>query len=416
METSDSLRALRRDLHRHPELRFELPRTAAIVEERLRAAGWTVRGGIAQTGILATRTADRPGPHVLLRADMDALPVTDEKSVEYASTVPGAMHACGHDVHTTIMVGVAEALASAPLPRGRLSLVFQPAEEMPYRGASGAAAMLADGLLGLEPGAGSPDAAIALHCWPSLPAGSIGVDDRVAMAAKDAFGIVFRGAGAHAATPSTGRDAVLGISGLVGALYAGFARALDPGDLAALNIGTIRGGQSQSVVPPDAEISGTIRSVEPEVRARLRATIERITAGVAATWDLDHELTWSDEVPAVINDPRLVALAMEVGRELLGERGAVRLATPPMTADDFAFIGASARAALYFKLGVCGGGTCPSLHSGRFDVDERCIGVGVAVMTRLALRLLETPLAMPLEALPGAHESDAHARPADDGR
>jgi amidohydrolase len=387
IETPASLVDLRRELHRTPELRFELHRTAARVEERVRAAGWDVRSGIARSGLLATLAADEPGPHVLLRADMDALPVSDTKHAPYASSVPGVTHACGHDVHTAVMVGVAERLASDPLPCGRVSIVFQPAEEVPYGQPSGAATMLAEGILEGD----VPDAAVALHCWPGLPAGTIGVDERIAMGGKDAFHIELLGAGAHAATPSGGRDAVVGISQLVSALYQGFARSLDPGDLAALNVGTLRGGQSQSVVPPSGEMTGTIRSVDAAVRARLCAMVERVTAGVAATWDLAHEVTWADAVPAIVNDPRLVCCAMEVGTDLLGETRTVQLTSPPMTADDFAFFAALAPA-LYFKLGTCGEDGCAPLHSGAFDVDERAIGVGVAVMSEIALRLLERPL------------------------
>lgn len=390
-ETPSDLVALRRDLHRNPELRFHERRTAGLVADRLLAAGYQVRTGIGGTGVIAHLDGRDAGPHVVVRADLDALPVTDAKEVDYASTVAGAAHACGHDVHTVVGVGVADRFAAIPPQAGRISFLFQPAEERPFGEPSGASAVLAEGVLD-EP---RPDAIIALHCWPDLPVGSIGIDDRIAMGAKDAFRIVYRGTGAHAATPSRGRDAILGIAQATAALYQALARTVDPGELASLNIGTIQGGSSQSVVAERAEATGTLRTVDPEVRTRLRGTIERTASGVAATLGLQCSLTWADEMPAIVNDPVLVACAHEVATEVLGADRTVRLSTPPMTADDFALL-AERAPALYLKLGVCGNGTCAPLHSGSFDVDERAIGVGVAVLHGIARRLLggalgETP-------------------------
>jgi amidohydrolase len=387
IRTPDSLIELRRALHADPELRFDLPRTAARVEKRLRAAGWQVQTGIATSGILATTASDVPGPHVMLRADMDAIAVTDSKDVLYASKNAGITHACGHDIHTSVMVGVAERLARSPLPAGRISIVFQPAEEMPYGEPSGAMTMLEEGLFEGDP----PDVALAWHCWPDLPAGSIGVDDRISRGGKDAFHISMHGQPAHAATPSRGRDAILAISQTITALHQNFARSMDPSDLAILNVGTLQGGTTQSILAEAAEATGTFRSVDPVVRERLRAMVERTVAGAATMAGVDHELTWSEIVPPIVNDPRLAACAREVGRELLGDAYTYELSVPPMTADDFTFFAALAPS-LYLKLGVCGGEACPPLHNGAFDVDERAIGVGVAVMHEIALRLLTRPL------------------------
>ncbi|MBF6604970.1 MAG: amidohydrolase [Chloroflexi bacterium] len=381
--TPPGLVALRRDLHAHPELRFAEHRTAGIVAARLRDAGYEVRAGIGGTGILASRDSGLPGRHVVIRADLDALPVSDLKAVDYASTVDGVAHACGHDVHIVVALGVAERLASGPLPGGRISFLFQPAEERPFGEPSGARAVLETGVLDNP----APDSILAFHCWPDLPAGTVGIDERIAMGAKDAFRVVYVGNGAHAAAPSRGRDAVLGIARLITALYETFARSLDPGERASLNIGTVRGGATQSVVPDRAEITGTLRTIDPEVRERLRGRIERVAAGVAATFALETELTWADEMPPILNDPALVRLAEEVATEVLGSEQARRLTEPPMTVDDFALL-ASRAPALYLKLGISGDGTPVPLHNGAFDVDERSIGVGVAVMHRIALALL----------------------------
>ena len=376
--------ALRRHLHRDPELRFAEVRTAAIMAERLATLGYAVRTGVGGTGVVGVLRGPA-GPHVLIRSDMDALPVQDSKTTEYASRNAGAMHACGHDVHMTTVLGAAERLAAAGLRAGRLTIVFQPAEERPFGQPSGAQRMLEDGALA----DGDPDWVLGLHAWPDLPAGSVGVDARIAMGAKDAFSIALQGQGAHAATPSRGRDAVLAMAALVTALHAGVARALDASDRTAFNIGTIAGGRSQSVVPEDAVITGTLRTVDPAVRARLRDTVERVTAGMAAAHGVTPSLTWADEMPAIVNDPRLVRRTLAVAGRVLGEANARLLPDPPMTADDFALF-AERGPAMYLKLGVAdpAASSWPPLHSSVFDVDERCIGVGIAVLSELATDLL----------------------------
>lgn len=388
LRTPASLVELRRSIHREPELRFGEHRTAGLVADRLRVSGYTVRTDVGGTGVLAWRTGPAAGPHVVVRADLDALPIDDLKTVPYASIHPGAAHACGHDVHTAVVVGVAERLARTSLPRGRVSFVFQPAEERPFGEPSGARAVMDAGVFADA----RVDAVLGLHCWPDLPVGSVGIDERIAMAAKDAFRVRLRGRTAHAAAPSRGRDALLGIAQLVTALHQGFARSLDPGELAVLNLGTVHGGQSQSVVADQAEVTGTLRTVEPEVRTRLRATIERITAGVATMADVDPALTWADEMPAIVNDPRLAACARAVAEDLVGRTSTRILTSPPMTTDDFALF-AEIAPLLYLKLGVCGDASCPPLHNGAFDVDERAIGIGVGVIAEIVRRLLSRSVA-----------------------
>jgi amidohydrolase len=245
--------------------------------------------------------------------------------------------------------------------------------------------MLDDGALA----DGDPDAVLGLHVWPDLPAGVVGVDDRIAMASKDAFSIAITGRGGHAATPSRGRDAILALAALVQALHAGVARSLDATDRTAFNIGTVTGGRSQSVVAEEASLTGTLRTVDPDVRARLRAAIERITAGVAAAHEVTATLAWADEMPAIVNDPRLVRRTLQVAATVLGAEAARPLPDPPMTADDFALL-ALHGPAVYFKLGVAdpSAASWPPLHSGRFDVDERCLETGASVMTALAADLL----------------------------
>jgi len=381
---------LRHDLHRHPELRFSEHRTAGILADRLVALGYHVRTGVGGTGVVGMLDGDVAGPVVLLRADMDALPVTDRTTTDHASQNPGASHACGHDAHMAVVLGVAERLAAPGLARGRLLVAFQPAEERPFGQPSGAQAMLDAGLFD----DGEPTAVLGLHCWPDLPAGEVGLDERIAMGAKDAFSIELRGRGAHAATPSRGRDAILGLGALVTDLHMCVGRALDATDRAAFNIGTVSGGRSQSVVADDATLTGTLRTVDPDVRSRLRSVVERVTEGVAAAHGLAVELRWADEMPPVLNDPRLVARALDAA-DGVGVPARV-LTDPPMTADDFALL-AQGRPALYLKLGVRDPACAdwPPLHSSLFDVDDRCIGVGVEVVSRLAADLLRRGLDEP---------------------
>ncbi|MFI9639201.1 M20 family metallopeptidase [Micromonospora sp. NPDC051925] len=385
-EDVDDLVRLRRQLHHDPELRFTERQTAATLADRL-APVTRVRSGIAGTGLLAEIEARAPGPSVLLRADMDAYPVQDAKEVPWASGNPGVCHACGHDVHMTVVAGVAARLAADPPARGSVTLLFQPAEEIPFGAESGAAAVLADEALRDR----RFDAVLGLHCWPDLPVGTVGVDRVTAMAAKDAFRFEVFGRAAHAATPALGRDAILGLAGIVNLLHAGVARSRNPHELVAFNIGTIAGGASQSQVAERAEATGTLRTHDETTRSRLKEVIERIARQQAAALDLGLRFTWANEMPPVRNAATLVALARA---ELPGVVEVADLTEPPLTTDDFALL-AVLGPSLYVKLGVTGERGGAPLHSGAFDVDERCLGVGVDALERLTRAVLDGRLAGP---------------------
>jgi len=395
---------LRRDLHQHPEVRFAEHRTAKVLAAQLAGLGFTVTEGVGGTGVLATMDSGLAGPHVMLRADMDALPTTDIKAVAYASQTPGIAHACGHDVHCAVVMGAARLLVrdDALAGGGRLTILYQPAEEIPFGETSGAAAVLETGLLQAEP----PSAVFGIHCWPHLPSGTIGLDERTAMASKLAFKVSVRGKGAHAATPQLGADALLGASQIVVALHTVASRELDPSDRVAMNVGTIASGSSQSIVAANAELSGTVRTVRKDVGERLKASIERVSTGVAAAYGLTAVVDWKNEMPAVLNDPSLVDRAREVIGWSEDVEAVTMIADPPMTADDFALY-AERWPSLYMKLGVArpGARAWPSLHDGAFDVDEACIRTGAIAMARVA--------ADALAGAPTAHSADrdaAHAR------
>ena len=397
--------ALRRDLHRHPELRFAERRTSALLANHLAGLGLEVSTQVAKTAVVGTIDSGRPGPHIVLRADMDALSTTDLKSVEYASATPGVAHACGHDVHCVAVLGATALLlrGGALAGGGRLTVLFQPAEEIPFGETSGAQTVLDSGALD-DP---RVDAVLALHCWPQLPSGTIGVDSVTAMAAKLAFKISVQGNGAHAATPQLGRDALLGASQIIVALHTLLGREVDPADQVALNIGTLRSGSSQSIVPSQAELSGTLRTLSDPVVRRLKESIERVASGVAATYNLTTTVDWKNEMPSVRNDPRLVELAH---RELASCEGVTEVLTlpdPPMTSDDFALY-AQRWPGLYLKLGVAdpAASSWPSLHDGAFDVDERCIGTGAQALAQVTRAVLRRPVDEaqddPAERDPGA--------------
>lgn len=379
----DRLIALRRDFHSYPELRFEEHRTSGIVANRLIEMGWSVTTQVGGTGILAWWPGNYEGLRILLRADMDAYPIRDAKDLPYSSRNPGVTHACGHDVHMTVLLGLAERLRTRTDLRQRVTLMFQPAEEIPFGQGSGARAMLESGHLDK-----TYMAVLGLHCWPQLQVGMIGVDVGAAMAAKDAFSVAFSGVSAHVATPANGRDAILAASNAVLALHASLNRERNPNDLVGFNVGTFHAGSSQSALAASAELTGTLRTHDPLVRDRLKQTIERVCAGVADVVGLSSSITWANEMPALMNDVQLVKIALEN----LSNDGiqALQIDSPPLTSDDFALLG-ELGPMLYMKLGTSpdAKGSSSPLHSSDFDVDEGCIEVGIKALETMLVQLVD---------------------------
>jgi amidohydrolase len=290
------------------------------------------------------------------------------------------MHACGHDIHMTVVMTIAKLISKAPPEKGRISFLFQPAEEIPFGEGSGAQAILDSGHFDRL----RPDVVLGLHCWPTLGAGTIGIDEKIAMAAKDAFSIQIFGQGAHAATPELGIDSILVASQIVSQLHQLISRQVNPSDSVALNVGTIHGGYSQSVLANQVEITGTIRTINADTRASLRLAVSRLAEGTAMSSGARVSLVWANEMPAVINDQMLVALSKDVFERIVGSENVVEISDPPMTADDFALY-AERVPGLYIKLGV---GSNYPLHSSHFDADEESIRHGVEVLHELILELL----------------------------
>jgi amidohydrolase len=381
---------VRRDFHREPELRFEEHRTSETVEELLGPLELSVRSGVAGTGLLADLHGKRPGPTVALRADMDALPIRDAKDAPYASRREGVMHACGHDVHMTIAYGVLSVLEPlrAILP-GTLRVIFQPGEEVPAGEKSGALEVIRAGALE-DP---EVEAIFGLHVWPELPAGTVGLQPEVTMAAADSFIVKVRGESSHAGEPHKGKDAIFAAGSLVVQLKALLGREIPPAEPAAINVGTIHGGASQSVVADLVELSGTLRSLGGDRRERLLRSMQRVAGGTSGDTGCSVRLNVSDSFPAVVNDPELYERALEILLETLGSDRVRVLTEVPMTADDFAHY-LEAVPALYIKLGCAPEeGSVYPLHHRCFDLDEQVIWTGVEVIASILLHTMEARVA-----------------------
>ena len=373
--------AWRRDLHRHPELGFAEARTAGIVGAHLRSLGFQVRTGVAQTGIVGVLDGAKPGRTVLIRFDMDALPVQELGESDYRSTVPGVMHACGHDAHTAIGMGVAQVLAGRRevLP-GTVMLVFQPAEE----GSRGAIAMFEEDVFGGR----TPDAALGLHVWSEVPAGDARVGNGPVMAAADTLNIEAEGAGTHGAMPHLGTDAVVIAAHIVTALQTVVSRSVDPRQPAVVTIGAIRGGTTRNVIAPSATMEGIIRTFDPATRDRVHARVRAVAEGTAAALGGRATVVIRESAPAVVNDERVADVVRDVAGGVLGP-GRVTSDQFTMGSEDMSeFL--SRVPGCYFFLGAAKPGAGPSAphHSPFFDIDESILPSGVAILAGAAWRLL----------------------------
>jgi amidohydrolase len=292
---SETLITRRRDFHQHPEIAFEEVRTAGIVARTLGELGLEVRTGVGKTGVVALLEGAHPGPTVLVRADMDALPIQEENTFEYASRSPSRMHACGHDGHTSIVLGVAEMLsAHRESLAGRVKFVFQPAEEV----GRGAQAMIDDGALD-DP---RPDVSFGLHLWNSLPYGTLGIADGSVMAGASVFTLRVLGKGSHAASPHEGLDPIVCAAHIVTALQTIVSRGVDPLDTLVISVTKIHAGEAYNVIPQMAEIAGTVRAYSREARDLAFARMETIAVQIAAAFGCTASLSYEHLTIPVVND------------------------------------------------------------------------------------------------------------------
>jgi amidohydrolase len=386
-ELHEALVTLRRDIHRHPELGFQEHRTAQLAGERLAELGIAVRTGVAKTGLVGDLGAETgSGPCIALRADMDALPIQEENEVEYASKVPGVMHACGHDVHVACLLGAAQLLAeeaeAGRLP-GRVRFLLQPAEEMQDDEAkSGGMRMVGEGVMD------GVDAVIGLHVWADVSVGAIGVRDGTMTAYPDKFKLVIKGQEAHGAFPQRGFDAITLSAQVISALQTVVSRRLDPTQGKVLSVGTIQGGTKDNIIAGEVTMTGTIRTFEPETREQLIAEMER-ACGVARALGGDFELTVIPGYIPIVNDPAMTGLVRQVGADLLGAEN-VRESPLEMGGEDFSYFAREVPGCFFWLGGATPGEPKRLHHHPHFDIDERCLPLGVALLAETAIRYLES--------------------------
>jgi hippurate hydrolase len=373
-----TMRTWRHDLHAHPETAFEEFRTSDFVAARLAEDGFEVHRGLGGTGVVGTLSVGA-GPIVGLRADMDALHVTEKTGLAHASRHPGRMHACGHDGHTTMLLGAARHLAATRNFSGTLRVIFQPAEE----NEGGGRRMIEDGLFAQFP----CDRIFGLHNWPAMPLGTFGVNGATMMAAFDTFEIEVHGRGCHGAMPETGIDPIVVGAEIVTALQTVVARRLSPLERAVVSVTQFHGGDTWNVVPDGVILRGTTRSMSPDVQDRIETAMREICEGVAAAHGARAELRYERRYPATINTPAEAAEAAAAARAVLGEAAVNADCAPSMAAEDFGFM-LRERPGAYAFLGVGDADHRASLHNPLYDFNDAALALGASWWIALVERIL----------------------------
>jgi amidohydrolase len=374
---------IRRDLHQHPERGFQEVRTSGIVAKRLTDLGCTVRTGLGKTGVTGFLKGGKPGKTVLLRADMDALPIQEQADVPWKSRNDGVMHACGHDAHTAMLLTATEILAKE-LPRlsGNLFLVFQPAEELLI----GAPAMLKDGALeGVK-----ADVAFAVHLMNRLPAGNVAVRSGPAMTSADKLELSVTGRGGHGANPHQAIDPVVASAQIITALQTLVSRETPPLATAVLSITTLKAGTAFNIIPDTVEMTGTFRCFDATLRESLLASLQRTVEGVASALRCTARFRNEFLTPAVHNDPVVAQIAREVATEIVGKDGVTEW--EPMTgSDDLAYFWQQIPGCYAFVgSGRSDGSPSPANHNAKFDIDESALAIGADLLVRAARRVLQS--------------------------
>lgn len=373
------VRELRHRLHQYPELQFDLPKTTQLISETLQEERIEVRTGLGQSGVLATMTGGSPAPVVALRADMDALPVEEQTDRPYRSRLPGYSHACGHDGHTAILLGTAMVLRRLRHHlRGAVRWIFQPAEEE----GGGARVMLEAGALE-QP---NVHAIFALHGWPHLPLGVIGLRSGAIMAATDTLHITVIGRGGHAARPYEAVDPILVSARVVEGLQAVASRETNPFDPVVLSICRIEGGTTTNVIPDTCRLAGTLRTLTPGRRTAAQEAVQRIAEATARAHGAQAQVEWHEGYPPTVNHDGCVQYGARVAFNLFGSNGVSWLPYPSMGGEDFAFYLQRVPGAI-FRLGL--GLDCAPLHHGRFDFPDDALGPGIAFLCALVLEFAD---------------------------
>ncbi|RMG56081.1 MAG: amidohydrolase [Acidobacteria bacterium] len=374
---------LRRHFHRRPELGFQERATAETIAARLREYGYAVQTGVGGTGVVGLLNGDKDGPTVLLRADIDALPIEEENDVEYRSIHPGIMHACGHDGHIAIALGVAKRLTKvrSTLP-GRVKFAFQPAEEL----LSGAMKMVEDGVLERPP----VDAAFGLHLWNNLDVGMIGVVAGPMMASVDRFQIVIQGRGGHGAMPHQTVDAIVVASHVVAALQTVVSRNTDPLDAVVVTVGTIQGGHAFNVIAEQTTLTGTVRTFDATTYETIPNMIERVVAGVCHSLGAQYTMRYDRLCQPTVNDPEMTRLVRQAASEIVGSENVVQTQEARTMGGEDMSVFLQRVPGCYFFVGSRNRarGFHHPHHSPRFDFDEAALPIGVEILERITMNYL----------------------------
>ncbi len=367
---------VRRDLHAHPELAFEEVRTAGVVAAELARLGIPHQTGVGRTGVVGTIKGGRPGPTLAIRADMDALPIHEQTGLDFASGTAGNMHACGHDIHTSTLLGVAAVLAGmAPQLSGTVRLLFQPAEEA----LAGAAEMIRDGALE------GVDLALGFHNHPDMPVGRFGFARGACLAASDRFDITVHGTSGHAAHPDDAVDPIVATCHLVTQLQTVVSREVKPIHPCVVTVGAIHAGTVANIIPDACTIRGTVRTLHAPARERAEQAIRRLCAGLEVGMRVRCEITYTRGVPALVNDDGVLDRAVGSVRSQFGD--VVEEGQPSLGGEDFALM-ANLVPAFQLRVGSAQPGRHDKLHNSAYQPDEACIGMGVQALSRAAVDIL----------------------------
>ena len=376
----DELIALRRGIHAHPELAFEEYETAKRVQEFLTRLGIACRTGVGGTGIVAMLEGAKPGPTVAIRADMDALPMSEPAGLTYASKVAGKMHSCGHDAHTAIALGVAAVLSEMRAElAGRVMFIFQPAEET----LSGARAMLDAGVFDSK-----PDVILGFHNWPLLATGTVGWHPEAVMASSDSFDVTLKGVAGHGAHPHLAVDAIVGAAQFVNQLQTVVSREIAPISSAVVTIGRINGGTVRNIIASSVELNASVRTLESDIADRIEAAVRRILEGMKTGMRIDYELKWTKLTPVLRNDKPTMTRVLNVAREMLGPANVIEMPFPSMGSEDYAWFAERVPSA-HLRIGSKIDGRDTAIHRTDYQLNEQMIPLATKLMSRAVLNLME---------------------------
>ena len=381
-ELFEEVRAFRRELHEHPELSGEEVETSKKIQAKLDEYGITYFTGYAKTGILAVIEGGKPGKTVGLRADIDALPILEKADVPFKSKVDGKMHACGHDAHTAMLLGVGKLLQAQKNDiAGTVLLIFQPAEENAPTG--GSQQMMEDGVFDKY----APDVLLAQHVWPGLPAGQVGIIDGAIMGNSDRFEVTVHGSGGHASMPHQTVDAIIIANQVMSAIQTIISRNANPMDSGVITIGKISGGYRYNVVADTVVLEGTIRSLSDDTKKLLKKRFHEVVRGTAEMMGGSCDILYSDGYPATVNTKRWAEVVRESAKDALGENGIPEV-IGSMAGEDFGrFL--QKYEGVYYWLGTSVGENQKPLHDPGFVIDEQALPIGTQVMAQAALDVLE---------------------------